>query len=335
MILLLYKFFKIQFTLNFFIYIYIINQMDVNIKESKLFLFLVVIFIYFVFFHNSENFSGSAVDNPYTNLTCINTGNGNIVAKVSPSLNAIDPKNPHTTIHRLINPNTKKFVELSDMVDPNTPCDDTTFSAAYVKSLTNQDGLTRQLFNKINSGTSTNSNSTWQTVECTAQHLNGSLGNHWCKDVYNVINTDTTCETQNQIAKSGMKKNQQYHRYCDEQENLRKYANSIDLRLGTSADKTFQNYIKNAGRGCTSSCQVSAGAIPQNINDISLKDSKGVPLYNYGGVGGLDIILNKKAEPPTLQQDNTFKNSTYYNKYQNCIQTCAGGPSNIGSAGMV
>lgn len=282
---------------------------------------ILIVFVYFAFFHNSENFSGAAIDNPYSNLTCINTVNGNVIAKVSRSFNPIDPKNPNITLHGLVHPDSintsnPRLVQLSDIVDPSVPCDDAKFTAAYVKDIRNSNSKARQLFDKIYKSTNATKYSTWQTIECTAQHLSGKLGSHWCADTYNVINNDITCNPNAPIGTVP-------HSFCSKQQNLQDYANSNDLRLGTSPDKTLQNFIKASGRGCTSNCLVSSGAIPQNTNGMSLKDSKGVPLYTFGGTGGLDIVQNSKAQNPTAVQDTAFKNSPYYNKYQNCIQSCA------------
>ena len=153
-------------------------------------IFLITIYYLFVI-HSDENFSGSGVDNPFSNLTCITDIDGkNHVLKVSPSLNS---SKPYYTYHKLLHPDriTKtdgsQYVNFDDIVKQGdqVPCDDSKFSAYYVKSIRDQNSNARRLFNKINANTKDPKNTTWKTHECTTHNIKDPK--HWCGKIHNSI----------------------------------------------------------------------------------------------------------------------------------------------------
>ena len=229
-------------------------------------LFLIV--IYYLFIHNKtkdENFSGSGTDNPFSNLTCITDINGkNHILKVSPSLNS---SKPYYTYHKLLHPDRllktdgSQYVGFDDIVKQGdqVPCDDSKFSAYYVKSIRDQNSNARRLFNKINANTKDPKNTTWKTHECTTHNIKDP--NHWCGKIHNSINTnhDKICSTKIGTVPAS---------YCSsfDDPNIGLIANIATDNLNTLNIPYVNNLVQN-GIPCTQGALNNIGMTIQEYTD--------------------------------------------------------------------
>jgi hypothetical protein len=289
-------------------------------------LIIIVVFVC-IFFNFSEGldsqvgYSGTPQDNAFTSLTCLPTSTGDHVVKVAPSAN--DPSK--MTIQSLLNPtNNYNIVQKQDIIpDPNVPCDDVKFSAAYVKQLRDINSPARKLFNAINSGSivpdkNSFGSSTWKTLECKSNNLNDP--SHWCNTVFNhlITNRATLCDSSiGHIPAS----------FCTKLDQLSAYTSSNDPVTGPVTND-FGTVKGTPGANVMTRCTHNANIHKKALYPMGFNDEYGNPLFTFSGT---NFNSNKKRanckgrgcgsavrDPTTTEIDN-LKQTNWYLNNQVCL----------------